>query len=128
MQSGVGDERDRLVDQGCDAEVLSESGGCGSGDVVVAGESSDDSADGAFARASWPDEQEHLLKVRVADEEIAEDLLQGVSGLAVVGPEVVEELEPPSRWACVGYIVERNRVMHVEQRGVRDQFAGRHVE
>ena len=67
--------------------------------------------DGALAAAFRADHRERLLLARVGSQAISEDLLQRVHGLAVVAPQLIQEIEPLPRLGRMRLIIEVERVV-----------------
>ena len=118
VEAGVGDHGQRLAEQRRQAEVVAEAGQRRAGDVVGADERAEDAGDRALAAAGRADQQQDLLQVEPAGDDVAEELLQRGDRVGVVGPQLVEEREPAQRLEGVGVVVERHRGLVEEPRVV----------
>ena len=68
------------------------------------------------------------MQVGSAGQHVAEEFLQRVDRLRVVGPQLVKEFQPAGRFGCGGLVLERHRDPVEEQWRQFQQFPGADVE
>jgi hypothetical protein len=107
-QPGVWNDRQRLPNERWEAEVRSERRQGRTGVVAPSDEGLEDPGDHALAGSGRTNEQQDLVQVASARDDVAHELGQGRNRIRIVMPELIEEREPTCRSRRVGLVIKRH--------------------